>query len=115
MSRKCSIELLGGTHVVTERCVRIHSITVPSSAKVDAPLTDPLFWMHHAVSVCLQADVTVRTNVAVLDYRWLIKSGLTGSISAHRMPIASLVVQRNVSVACRTMNDFPMVVLRSSA
>jgi hypothetical protein len=50
----------------TERCVQIHS-TPFNYALTLVYLADPLFWMHHAVSVCL--DVTVGTDVAVLANR----------------------------------------------
>jgi hypothetical protein len=49
----------------TERCVRIRLTILHALTLVH--LTDPLFWMHHAVSDCLY--VTVGTNVAVLDNR----------------------------------------------
>jgi hypothetical protein len=48
MPNKCTIKLHAGADMVPERCVRIHS-TLSLALKLKY-LTEPLFFMHHAVS-----------------------------------------------------------------
>ena len=50
MPAKCSGKLHAWTDVVTERSVRTYLSTFFTRFNICPCLTEPLFWMHHAVS-----------------------------------------------------------------
>ena len=71
MPTNCTIKLYTGPHVGSERCVLFRSISnLYQHAVMELCFTDPLFFMHHAVSDYLNKSwLTWRLTVAVPHYR----------------------------------------------
>jgi hypothetical protein len=55
--------------MVTERCACIQSATIPSCFNIDAHYRSTFLDASCRKGFCLLVDITVQTNVAVLDNR----------------------------------------------